>query len=222
MPETRAGKHTLMKIVYSDIPMRRDLYPSVYTTEDKRENAQGEEVIFPVNAYLKGRMKKGEKVRIVLLSKSDPKGNSAVNTGIFQKECGGINRGIGAEIEYVTLTTPFEETREVHESLLRAMIGQLEPDAALIADITYGPKPLPVLIFSVFGFAEKYFGATVENILYGRVDFRGDGQGEDRPRPEHPYLCDLTSLYYLNSLTNVMEYASPDEAVRALETLTAL
>lgn len=212
----------VMKIVYSDIPMKKELHAFRYKSDGCIGPDCGKEVIFPVNAVLAGAMKKGEKVRVVLLAKSDPEGNSAVNTGIFQKECNGINRGIGADIEYVTLTTPFEETREVHEGLLRDMVKKLEPDAEVIADITYGPKPLPIILFSVLNFAEKYFNAQIRNIVYGKVDFVEDGSGTGKTKPVNPVLYDLTSLYYLNSLTNVMDYRSPEEAVKALDTLLAL
>lgn len=209
-----------MKIVYCDIPARKNLYPLRYTAEGKGNDSPADKVIFPVNACLKDWIHKGEKVRIVLLSACDPEGWSAVNTGIFQRECNSINRSIGADIEYVVLTFPFEPTHAINEYLLRSMIEQLEPGAALIGDITYGPKPLPVILFSVFNFAEKYFDAAVKAILYGRVDF--PDSGKEFSEPLNPGICDLTSLYYLNSMTNVMDYASPNEAVETLETLTAL
>lgn len=165
-------------------------------------------------------MVKGEKVKVVLLSKIDKEGNSAVNAGIFQQELNRINLSIGADIEYITLTTPFSETRDVHEKLLRDMVGILEKGAEVIADITYGPKSLPIIVFAVLNFAEKFFGVTIKNIVYGKVNFVDAGSG--RTKPVDPVLCDMTPLYYLNSLTNSLEYQSAKEAVKALDILLDL
>lgn len=209
-----------MKIVYSNLPMKKELNAFRYRSEGNSLIEYDEEVIFPVNAVLAKSMEKGEKVKVVLLSKIDKEGNSAVNAGIFQRELNRINLSIGADIEYITLTTPFAETREVHEKLLRDMVGMLEKGAEVIADITYGPKSLPIIVFAVLNFAEKFFGVTIKSIVYGKVNFVDAGNG--RTEPVDPILCDMTPLYYLNSLTNSLEYQSAEEAVKALDILLDL
>ena len=206
-----------MKIVYSNLPMKKELNAFQYQSEGNTLIEYDEKVVFPVNAVLAKSMKKGEKVKVVLLSKADKDGNCAVNAGIFQQELNRINLEIGADIEYITLTTPFVETRDIHEKLLRDMIGMLEERAEAIADITYGPKSLPIIVFAVLNFAEKFFGVTIKNIVYGKVNFVNGGNGGTKP--VDPVLCDMTPLYYLNSLTNSMEYRSSEEAVKALDIL---
>ncbi len=209
-----------MKIVFSDLPMKKELHGFVYKVDGNASIEYDGEVIFPVNCVLAKSMKKREKVKVVLLSKVDIQGNSAVNAGLFQKELNEINLSIGADIEYVTLATPFEETRDVHETLLRDLISKLEEGAEIISDVTYGPKPLPIIILAVMNFAEKFFHAKIRNIVYGKVDFVDDGSG--KTKPINPVLYDLTSLYYLNNLTNAMEYKSAEDALKALDTLLSI
>lgn len=208
-----------MKIVFSNLPMKKELNSFKYKVDGNSTIEYDGEVIFPVNSVLARSMKKGEKVKVVLLSKIDVEGNSAINAGIFQKELNGINRSIGADIEYITIATPFEETRDVHETLLKDMVGKLEDGAELIGDVTYGPKPLPIIMFAVMNFAEKFFKAKIKNIVYGKVDFVDDGSGTGRTKPVNPVLYDLTPLYYLNSVTNAMEYNTSEDALKALNTL---
>ena len=86
-----------MKIVYSNLPMKKELNAFRYRSEGNCLIEYDEEVIFPVNAVLAKRMAKGEKVKVVLLSKIDKEGNSAVNAGIFQQELNRINLLIGAD-----------------------------------------------------------------------------------------------------------------------------
>ena len=181
-----------MKIIFSNLPMKKELHSLNYKADGNITIGYDGEVIFPVNAVLAKTMKKGEKVKIVLLSKVDIEGNSAVNAGIFQKELNNLNRSIGADIEYITIATLFEETRSVHETLLRDMIGKLEKGAEIIGDVTYGPKPLPIIMFAVMNFAEKFFSAKIKNIVYGKVDFIDDGSGTGKTKPVNPVLYDLT------------------------------
>ena len=211
-----------MKVVFSDLPMKKELHALNYRVDGNETINYDGEVIFPVNAVLAKTMQRGEKVKVVLLSKVDIEGNSAINAGIFQKELNEINRGIGADIEYITLATPFEETRDVHETLLKDMVSKLENGAEIIGDVTYGPKPLPIIMFAVMNFAEKFFSAEIKNIVYGKVDHVDDGSGTGKTKPVNPVLYDLTPLYYINSLTNTMEYKSSDEAVKALNLLLDL
>lgn len=211
-----------MKIVFSNLPMKRELYAFSYKSDGNITIEYDGEVIFPVNSVLAKTIRKGEKVKVVLLSKVDVDGNSAINAGLFQKELNDINRNIGADIEYITIATPFEETRSVHEMLLRDMVSKLESSAEIICDMTYGPKPLPIIMFAVMNFAEKFFSAKIRNIVYGKVDFIDDGSGTGKTKPINPVLYDLTPLYYLNSVTNTMEYNNSEEAVKALNVLLDL
>ena len=212
----------MKKIVFSNLPMKKELNKFRYKVDGNDTIEYEEEVIFPVNSVLARTMKKGDKIKVVLLSKDDIEGNSAINAGIFQKELNNINRGISADIEYITLATPFEETRGVHETLLRDMVDKIESGAEIIGDVTYGPKPLPIIMFAVMNFAEKFFSAKIKNIVYGKVDFIDDGSGTGKTKPVNPVLYDLTPLYYLNSVTNAMEYKTSEEAVKALDVLLDL
>lgn len=208
-----------MKIVFSDLPMKKELNGFKYSDDGNIAAEYDGTVLFPINAVLAKSINKGEKVRVVLLSKVDVEGNSAINAGKFQAELNEINRGIGADIEYITLATPFEETRDVHETLLRDMIGKLEESAEIIGDVTFGPKPLPIIMFAVMNFAEKFFNAKIKSIVYGKVDFVDDGSDTGHTVAKNPVLYDLVPLYYLNSLTNSMEYKTSADAVKALDTL---
>ncbi len=212
----------MKKIVFSNLPMKKELNKFKYSVDGNDTIEYGGEVIFPVNSVLARTMKKSDKIKVVLLSKDDIEGNSAINAGIFQKELNNIKRSIGADIEYITLATPFEETRAVHETLLRDMVDKLENGAEIIGDVTYGPKPLPIIMFAVMNFAEKFFSAKIKNIVYGKVDFVDDGSGIGKTKPVNPVLYDLTPLYYLNSVTNAMEYKTSEEAVKALDVLLDL
>ena len=140
------------KIVFTNLPMKKKLNAFKYSVDGNTEIDYDGEVIFPINAVLAKSITKNDAVTVVLLKKLDVEGNSDINAGEFMKELNAINRNIGADINYKIIDTPFEEDRDTHEKLLRAMIEEIKDNAMIYADITYGPKSLPIVLFSVLNF----------------------------------------------------------------------
>lgn len=175
------------------------------------------EVVFPINGVLARTLQKGEDVKVVLLKKEDIHGHSGNNCAAFISELDKINASIGAKIDYKILSTPHDESREVQEKLFKEMVAELFDGATVYADITYGTKSLPILVFSVLSFAEKFFKADISNIVYGKVDFDKDAKGEIVP--VNPELFDMTALFYLNSITNTMECKDGEAAKKLLYTI---
>lgn len=209
----------MAKIIFCDLPMKKELHSFCYVAEGNRNIQYDGKVVFPVNAVLAKILTKNEKVKVVILSKEDREGNSAVNLQKFKEELDVINKDIGAEIEYKNIATPFVETRDIHEGLLRSVIGELEEGAEIIGDITYGPKTLPIVLFIAMRFAEKFFKCRIESIVYGKVNFVDDGSGSGKTKPVDPVLYDLSPLYYLNSVTDALDCKTPEESIRALDLL---
>ena len=209
----------MTKIIFSDLPMKKELHAFHYAVEGNRKIEYGGQVIFPVNSVLAKTLHKGEKVKVVFLSKEDPEANSKNNERVFREELDEINKTIGADICYKNIVTPFVETRDIQERLLRSVVSELEEGAEIISDVTYGPKTLPIVLFIAMRFAEKFFKCKIESIVYGKVNFIDDGTGIGKTKPVAPVLYDLTPLYYLNSVTDVLDCETSMEAVRALDLL---
>ena len=208
----------MKKIVFADIPMKK-MYAEndslCYARTGNTACSYEGKVIFPVNAVLAEKLCAGDDVKVVLL-----KSAANANEELFRRELDGINAGIGARISYETIETEFVETKQNHEKRLRAMLAKIENGAELYADITFGQKPLPMVLMCVLTFAEKFFDADIKKIVYGKVDFvRGDG---GKTRPQNPALYDVTSLYYLNNLMGAMEASSGEAALKSLDAFFAL
>jgi hypothetical protein len=171
------------------------------------------EVIFPINGVLAKTLDKNDAVKVVLLKKDDIHNNSDRNVGEFMRELNIINKGIGAAIDYKVLSTPHDESRSIQEKLLKEMVDELTDGAAIYADITYGPKSMPIIVFSVLNFAEKFFNADIKNIVYGKVDF------DKNNNPVNPELFDMTPLFYLNSLANTFACKDSDQAKKLLASI---
>ena len=213
----------MKKIVFVDIPMKEVNFEHdavCYAGTGNAGCSYDEKVIFPINAVLAEKLKKNDEVKVILLKTVTEKGHSGTNAGVFQQELDKINAKIGANISYETIDTDFVETKHSHERRLRAMLSKMEDDAELYADITFGQKPLPMVLMCVLNFAEKFFNADIKKIVYGKVEFVKHEDG--KVRLENPELYDVTSLYYLNNLMGAMEAPSGEEALKALDAFFAL
>ena len=203
----------MKKIVFCNILMKGKLDKLCYDVNDMVLSKTDREVIFPINALLAVNLKQSDDVKVVLLLKDDINQNSKRNMGEFMAELDDINMSIGANIRYEYITSPFVETKDTHENLIKQMIDKIEEGQELYADITYGPKPLPIVLFTVMNFAEKFMGTEIKNIVYGKVDFTAANE------PINPILYDVSPLYFLNSVINTMEVDCIDKAKTMLDTI---
>lgn len=213
----------MKKIIFADIPMKEinaDRNAQYYARTGNADCTYQGKVIYPINAVLAEKLKSCDDVKVVLLKTVTQSGNSDKNAELFRKELDAINTNIGTHITYETIETDFVETKANHEKRLRAMLSKVEDGAQLYADITFGQKPLPMVLMCVLHFAEKFFHADVKKIVYGKVDFVRHEDGASYP--ENPELYDITSLYYLNGLVDSMEAPSGEAALKSLDAFFAL
>jgi hypothetical protein len=205
-----------MKLIISTIPMKSEVYRHHYPVNGNRGIEYEGEVLFPVNAVLAKTLKKGERGKVVFLSTSGGGDNhSAGNMEKFRAELDALNNGIGARLSYEVIETPFDPQKEVFEQLIGSLVSRLGQKAQIIADITFGIKPLPMILFCALNFAEKFYSATVEHIIYGKVEFTGG-------KTLNPMIYDLTPLYYLNKLIGSMECKTAASAVELLNEFFAM
>lgn len=206
----------MKKIIFCDIPMKKNMNAMVYAGTGNTNCNYIKPIMFPINAVLAESLKKGDEVRVILLRTLDKDSNSEKNSGLFMQELDSINSEIGAKISYETLDSEFKETKDNHEKRLQDMLDKIEENTEIYADITYGPKPLPMILMCVISFAEKFLNCDVKSVVYGKVDFDVNNQ------PSNPELYDVTSLYYLNNLTNSMVADSGKEARQNLNEFFSL
>ena len=206
----------MKKIIFCDIPMKKNMNAMVYAGTGNTNSNYSKEVMFPINAILAESLKKNDDVRVILLRTLDKAGNSGKNSGLFMQELDAINSEIGAKISYETLDSEFKETKDIHEKRLQNMLDKIEEHTEVYADITYGPKPLPMILMCVLSFAEKFLNCDVKSVVYGKVDF------DDNNKPCNPELYDVTSLYYLNNLTSSMVADNGKDARQSLNEFFSL
>lgn len=202
----------MKKTIICNIPMKEHVDLSVYTSNDQSLPVSDKEVRYPITAFLQETLKPEDEVDILLIVKNDNYGHFEKNTRDFCQEFEEINATIGAKFKYSIINSKFEETKATHEQLLGSIVEELSVDSHIIADVTYGPKDLLVVLFTAFNFAEKFLNCTVENIVYGQANF-------ENGKAVNTKICDMIPLYCLGSVTDLIRCDDPAKAKAMLKML---
>lgn len=203
----------MKKIVFVTLMMADDMHKRHFPVEGNSFIEYSGEVYYAVNAVLARTMKANDDIKIILLhTKAGDKAGSK-NAELFKSELDELNT-VGAKIEYVEIASDYIVSKNQFKTLYKMLIKNLENVAELSADITFGPKSLPLMIFSALQFGEKFFDCSIGNVVYQKIDIVNG-----KPVEGSQLLCDYTPLYLLNSFTNTIESSSGEKAIAAVEAL---
>lgn len=205
----------MKKIVICNIPMKEIVDQSVYASDDLSVLVSDRAVRYPICAFLEKNMTAEDDITILLLIKKDETGHFERNKRLFEEEIMCVNSQIKANVEIKVIDTAFSQDKLVHEQLMGMIVDEIEDGSHLVADITYGPKDLPIIVFATLGFAEQHLGCEVDNIIYGQASFV-EGHVVDTK------ICDMSPLYYLSSVTNSVHCDNSDKARKTLKSLLSL
>ena len=195
--------------------MKEVIDQTVYESDDISVAISNRAVRYPINAFLEKNMTAEDEFKIILLLKKDEIGHYHQNCISFEEELKEVNSAFGAQIEIVALETDFSQNKAIHEQLMGKIVDEIEEGSHIVADITYGPKDLPIIVFTALGFAEKFLECEIDAIIYGQASFV-DGHAVNTK------VCDMSPLYYLSSLTNTIKCDEPEKARKTLKSLLSL
>ena len=203
------------KTIICGIPMKAPIEKVMYSSDDKSLPVADFAVQYPINAFLNKTSKSSDHFKVVLLVKSDEYSATEKNMKAFQEEFEASISSCGASAEFCVLRSDFLETKNVHEKLLGDLVEEIAVGSQILVDLTYGPKDLPIIIFTALNFAERFLKCEIENIVYGQASFLNG-------RAVNTKICDMVPLYYLGSVTNTIGSADPAKAKSMLKALLSL
>lgn len=204
------------KTIICGIPMKEPIDKVVYTSGDKSLPVAENAVRYPINAFLKKTADKGDVFKVILILKADEFSAAEKNLKDFQEEFSEAISSCGASAEFCAIRSAFDEARDVHEKLLGGIVEEITVGSKILVDLTYGPKDLPIIIFTALSFAEKFLDCEIDDIIYGQASFLNGHAVNTR-------ICDMVPLYYLGSVTNTIgSGADPAKAKSMLKALLSL
>lgn len=205
----------MKKTIICNIPMREYVASTVYSSDDASLPVSDKSFRHPINSFLSQTVDAEDELKIILLIKKDGNSFYEKNTEDFKQEIESIRSETGVNVEYAIIDTAFTQERETHEQLMVSIINEIDDNSHILTDITYGPKDVPVVIFTALGFAEKFLNCQIDNILYGQAEFKDNTVVGSR-------ICDMTPLYYLSSVTNTVRCDDPKKARQMLKSLLSI
>lgn len=195
--------------------MREKIASVVYSSDDQSIPVSDKAFRFPINSYLSQTLKADDEIKVILLAKRDGNEFTQNNIEKYKNEIEDICENIGVKYDFSVIDTDFSQNKETHEVLMGKIIDEIDDESHIFVDITYGPKDLPVVIFSSLGFAERFLKCDIDNIVYGQAEFDGDKVIGSK-------ICDMIPLYYLSSVTNTIKCDEPDKARQMLKSLLSI
>ena len=153
---------------------------------------------FPIFVLILNTAKKGEKIRITAVRPDYE--NCHINFETFVNDLEKLKERIGFECEIDVVDTHYSERIDDHLDLFGKLIDTVQDQDEIYADISYGTKPIPIIVLMMLTYAYRFRGGIIENIIYGQVDHN--------PAQKRGWLYDVTALFYMNSTINTMNDSS--------------
>lgn len=205
----------MKKVIICNIPMKESVDQVVYTSEDRSLSISDRHVRYPINALLENTVSSDDEIKVILLSKNDEYSFSRQHTDEFIAELNQALSSVNVTPIIQVIDTEFSQNKLIHEQLMGKLVEEIDDGSHILVDITYGPKDLPIVIFAAIGFAEKFLDCEIDAIVYGQASFV---QG----KTVNQKICDMSSLYYLSSVTNTIRCNEPNKARKTLTELLSL
>lgn len=207
----------MKKIIFVDIPMKEltEKNKMSYAHSGNTNYLYSEKVFYPITTVMADKIQQDDEIKVVSIKTKTENDDTDANETKLKNELNAIGNLKRVHFQYENIEAPFTETHRNNEVRLQNLLRCMEQDAEIYADITFGQKSLPMLLMCALNFAEKFFNANVCNIIYGKVEFAKNTDGNISLKNQELY--DVTSLYYLNNLVGAMKAPSGSEAINILD-----
>ena len=167
------------------------------------------ETSFPIITVLAQEQTKQEDVKVIALrtENKDTEDN-------FEEMLGQLKQ-IGILEEQVTsLLLPENQSSEAGVRSMLKIIEEIPDDSLVYADLTFGTKPMSIMILYAVTFIEKLKDAEVQGIYYGELPRSGGKADWGRAR-----LYDLTVYKYMSDMIDQLHGLNVSEPETALKEL---
>ncbi len=185
-----------MKKYYTTIPQQPvpdGLRLTLYKNPGNSPLLNYGETRFPIVPVIANSAEKDDEVRVYGIKPAYENTNHW--KAELEKELDALAAEKGFKYKLEILETPQSETVENHLELFRRLTQTAEKDDKIYADITFGTKPIPIILLMFMNYAYKNReGAEIESIVYGAFSHADKTSS----------LYDVSALFYMNATVNRM------------------
>ena len=167
-----------------------------YDSPDNVRLDYDSKIKFPITAAIHGYANSNDEVKVIAIIDRSNRNLMNNYNEYFKNEMERIRE----EMKIPTENFKIEEVdvsgfadKNIELELFEKVIEKIDYYEEIYVCITYGIKPIPIILFSVSNYLEKVKDCNIRIIIYGHV-IREDGKD---PIPE---IRDITSLYVNNNI----------------------
>lgn len=184
----------MRKVFLSTVPMQI-VNQFIYASDEYKTSSL---TAFPITILLENNCQEGDEVTLLTIVTESEGGNIASENYIkFCEHVRAIAKAKRVNVELVKIPMSARSNSESHRKLYKALLNELKSGDEIHADITYGFKSTPIVIFAALNQSYQLNdNVDVAEIMYGNL-YNGSSE-------KTPELFDVTSLFYLNSLSGVL------------------
>lgn len=166
------------------------------------------EYCYPIIPILAATAAEGDEIKVVTVRQKNSL--TSANYGTFLQEL----EAIGFSADCVSdVCIPETQEKDILLGLFEELIPYTEDESAYYADITFGAKTMPIILFSVLEYADKIrSNTTIKGIYYQEV-LRRNG------KMTASGLYDVTALFSMNALMHSISYEEPEQRIAMMDIL---
>lgn len=187
------------------------LRPQHYEAVDNARLRYEKETRFPLIQLLNSYAEDDEQVEVYVV-KADYK-NAEENYKLFEEELEALKAKKHLDCTPVPITVPYDDSLDTQLKIFEELITRTADSDTLYGCITYGSKPMPMVMMMAFNYAHRFHkDVTIDCMVYGKFD-------HDSHKAQ---IYDITSLLYMDEITRLMAEQKVSDPMRHIRKLLDL
>ena len=154
-----------------------------------------DETHFPIIPMMNGYVDPGDSILIHTITYDSP--HCARNLEVLREEIANLAEKRGFTFELESIEVPFDDSVQAVMRAFQLLIERVEDDDELYACITFGSKPMPIMLTMALRYAYQIkTNASIECVVYGQLDHSKN--------PPTARIYDVTALIKLDEIVRIL------------------
>lgn len=163
------------------------------------------ETAFPMLLPIRLTAEQGDTVNVTLIITENSEGTRS-NFLTLMMELKKLAQETGFRYELTEIRITGEEAPRKQKRVFEALIETIGDDEEIFADITFGNKALPLVIFTALSYGYKLRRNTeIKTVFYAELEY------------DEPKLHDISTLFHMESVIHSVSRSVPDEPLSIIK-----
>ena len=150
---------------------------------------------FPAIPLINAHIDSGDEIRILTVTYDIPECHR--NLQVLENEIATVCSKNGTSYSLESIDVPFDDSIQAILNVYQELIARVDDGDELYADITYGSKPMPIVLTMALQYAYRTkSNASIECVVYGQVSHH--------KTPKEARIYDVTALVQLDEIVRLM------------------